>query len=296
MAVVLGLVVAITYGTGDFFGGLAVKRSPATAVVIGSFAIATILLLATTLAWAVLGGLASPHRDDLVLGVAAGIIGPVALGLLYQGLATARMSVVAPTTAVVAAIVPFAWGLIQGERPSTLAMVGVIVALAAVALISGAPTPAGVAASGSTRSSAQALPGAVLSGLGFGVVFVLFGSTTQDAGLWPLLAARLVAVAATATAVAAWATSRHRSARSYLRPAAGAWAPVAVAGVFDITANGTYLAATHRGLLSLVAVLSSLYPASTVVLARVVLKERFHRLQVLGLVIATVGVAAIAAG
>jgi drug/metabolite transporter (DMT)-like permease len=294
MAVVLGLLVALTYGSGDFFGGVAATRTRPTSVVLGSFAISGVCLIVVTAGWALVGDLPDPSGHDLWLGVAAGCVGPAAVGLLYRGLAIGRMSVVAPITAVVAAVVPFGWGLLQGERPSTIALVGVAVALVAVALISGAPThPDDLTAHGGTPPSLVAT--AVASGFGFGVIFILFGSVSDQAGLWPILSARATAVTAMVVVLGAWARSRPGGARSWLVPAAGSWLPVAGAGVLDVTANALYLAGTQRGLLSLVAVLSSLYPAATVVLARLVLGERLHRVQVAGLALAAAGVAAIAA-
>lgn len=294
MAVVLGLLVALTYGSGDFFGGIAATRTRPTSVVFGSFAISGVCLIVVTAGWALVGGLPSPDGHDVWLGVAAGCVGPVAVGLLYRGLAIGRMSVVAPITAVVAAVVPFGWGLLQGERPSGTALVGVAVALVAVALISGAPThPDDLTTQGGT--SPGLLATAVASGFGFGVIFILFGSVGDDAGLWPILWARATAVTALVVVLVGWQRSRGGAARSWLVPNAGSWAPVAGAGVLDVTANALYLAGTQRGLLSLVAVLSSLYPAATVVLARVFLGERLHRVQVVGLALAAAGVAAIAA-
>jgi drug/metabolite transporter (DMT)-like permease len=294
MAVVLGLLVALTYGSGDFFGGIAAARTRPTSVVFGSFAISGACLIVVTGGWALVGGLPSPDGNDVWLGVAAGCVGPVAVGLLYRGLAIGRMSVVAPITAVVAAVVPFGWGLSQGERPSTTALVGVAVALVAVALISGAPThPDDLTTQGGT--SPALLATAVASGFGFGVIFILFGSVGDGAGLWPILWARATAVTALVVVLVGWHRSRGGAARPWLVPNAGSWGPVAGAGVLDVTANALYLAGTQRGLLSLVAVLSSLYPAATVVLARVFLGERLHRVQVVGLALAAAGVAAIAA-
>jgi drug/metabolite transporter (DMT)-like permease len=294
MAVVLGLLVALTYGSGDFFGGIAAARTRPTSVVFGSFAISGACLIVVTAGWALVGGLPSPDGNDVWLGVAAGCVGPVAVGLLYRGLAIGRMSVVAPITAVVAAVVPFGWGLSQGERPSTTALVGVAVALVAVALISGAPThPDDLTTQGGT--SPALLATAVASGFGFGVIFILFGSVGDGAGLWPILWARATAVTALVVVLVGWHRSRGGAARPWLVPNAGSWGPVAGAGVLDVTANALYLAGTQRGLLSLVAVLSSLYPAATVVLARVFLGERLHRVQVVGLALAAAGVAAIAA-
>ncbi len=309
MAVVLGLLVALTYGSGDFLGGVASVRSRASAVMVGSFALSGALLVLVTGGWWLLGGLPAAGGRDLALGTAAGLIGPVAVGLLYAGLAAGRMSVVAPITAVVAAVVPLAWGVAGGERPGALALGGALLALVAVALVSSAPEQrdervdtAGPAAdvdpgeqpAAPARSTRWLVAAALGSGLGFGVVFVLLGATTDDAALWPLLAARSMAVAVSLVALAGWARWRHEPWRPNVIPQRASWWAVAGAGLLDITANAIYLAATRHGLLSIVAVLSSLYPAATLVLARVFLDERLHRQQLLGLGLAALGVTAMA--
>lgn len=295
MAIVLGLLVALSYGSGDFFGGLAAKRTPAYTVVLGSFGLAAVLLAVVTGAWMIVGTPPTPSTTDLWLGVAVGLTGPVAVGLLYQGLAMGRMSVVAPITAVVAAVVPLAWGLLDGERPSTVALAGVAIALISVVLVAGAPEHDDHPDDAPTAPLAKVVPPAVLSGLGFGTIFVLLASTSSDAGLWPLLVSRPLSVAATALAALVIVRRAGRPARAIL-PARSAWPMVAGAGVLDIGANALYLAATNAGLLSIVAVLSSLYPAATVVLARVFLGERLHRIQVVGLGLAAAGIAAMATG
>ncbi|WP_421118737.1 EamA family transporter [Aquihabitans daechungensis] len=295
MAIVLGLLVALFYGCGDFFGGVAAKRTPAVTVVLGSFALSAALVAATTAGWYLVGTPPSPAAPDLWLGVAVGLIGPAAVGLLYRGLAMGRMSVVAPITAVVAAIVPLVWALLDGERPSAIALVGVAIALLSIVLVAGAPEHDDHPDDGASAPIAQVVPPAVASGLGFGAVFVLLGQTSSDAGLWPLLVARPVAVVLTALGALVLVRRAGDPARAII-PARVAWPAVAGAGVLDIAANAIYLAATKAGLLSIVAVLSSLYPAATVVLARIVLGERLHRAQVIGLALAAGGIAAMAAG
>ena len=294
MAILLGLLVALTYGSGDFCGGIASTRSRPSAVVIGAFSISAGLLILATVGWWVLGGLPPATAHDLWIGVVVGAIGPVAVGLLYRGLALGRMSVVAPITAVVAAVVPFAWGLLHGERPSAVAVAGALAALVAVGLISSAPAhPENAADDDGTPISLVVT--ALVSGLGFGVVFVLLAQASSDAGLWPLFSARLVAVGLSVVGFAIWVRIRPQPLRPNLVPVAGTWAAVAGAGALDVTANAIYLSATQRGLLSIVAVLSSLYPASTVILARVFLNERLHRSQLIGLLLAAAGVVAMAA-
>jgi drug/metabolite transporter (DMT)-like permease len=194
------------------------------------------------------------------------------------------MSVVAPITAVGAGIFPLAWGLLTGERPSALALVGVAAALVAVALVSAVD-----AVEESHRPASAADIGLALSaGAAFGVVFILLGSTSEDAGLWPVLAARVASVTSVVAAVVVTRQPR--------RPAPGSMRTIAVAGVLDVTANALYVVAAREGLLSLVSVLSSLYPAATIVLARVVLGERLNRTQLAGITAAIAGVVLIAAG
>lgn len=303
MAALLGLLVALFYGSGDFFGGVATKRSPVSSVVIGAAAVALLGLAVTTGLLALTGHLTHPAGHDLALGAAAGLVGPVALGLLYQGLASGRMSVVAPITAVVAATVPLIWGIASGERPTALALIGVALALPAVALISGAPAhpeqEPPIVADMTATGHDQAIPVVALAvgaGIGFGAIFVLLGSTSDDAGIWPLCIARTVGITAATATMVLLSRRSTRPLSQMVIPAREVWPAVAGSGIFDILANGIYLAATRIGLLSIVAVLSSLYPASTVILARIFLKERLHRQQILGLAVAVAGVAAMAAG
>lgn len=286
MAVLLGLMSAVLYGAADFSGGLAARRTPALAVVVWSQVIGLGLLL-VSLAFVADG---PPEMSDLARGALGGVGGGTGVTLLYRGLAIGRMSVVAPITAVGAAIVPVLFGLATGDRPGAAALLGVAVALAAIMLVSLAPAPAGQPAPAvGWLGLAPGVVEAVLAGIGFGAFFVLLDGTTEQAGLWPLLGARSSIVVA---AVGALATRTplglHLGWRSQLPQ-------IAVAGVLDMASNILYLLAVRRGLLSIIAVLVSLYPASTVLLARVVLRERLVRPQIIGLAAAAVGVGLIAA-
>jgi drug/metabolite transporter (DMT)-like permease len=279
VAVLLGVLVALSYGAGDFLGGLGTRAQAVTTVVAASQASALVLLAVgvpfegSPLGW-----------DDVGLGALAGGIGVVGILLLYQGLATGAMGVVAPVTAVGAAVVPLVVGLATGERPGVLALVGALVALGAVALVAGgeADSPEHAKAG---RGSPVVL--AVGAGLAFGLVFVLLSATDEESGFWPLLGGRTVSV----TLVGLWLL---RS-RTPLLPRPGTRLVVLGAGLLDVTANGLYLLAVREGLLSVVAVLSSLYPAATVVLARVVLGERLRPAQLAGLGLGLAGVTLIAA-
>lgn len=293
MAVLLGLLVSVFYGSGDFMGGLASKRARTSAVVIGSFATSTAILLVLTAVVAVTVGLPSTSTRTLVLAVAAGMTAPIALGSLYRALAIGRMAVVAPITAVVAATVPFGWGIASGERPPPLAIAGVVLALVAVVLISGAPSPEADTPT-PTDLPRGLLALSILSGTGFGTVYVLLGSIDDGGNLWPLVTARTVSLMVTVLATGLWVRHRGHDLAGALLAPAGTWALVAATGVLDISANALYLAGVQRGLLSIVAVLASLYPAATVILARFVLHERLHRIQLVGLALAAAGAGAMA--
>lgn len=284
MAVILGLLVAATYGAADFFGGLSAKRVSVPAVVVLSQLTGLPLLVVLLV---VAGDAASPR--NLGLGAVAGAVGAVGLVCLYRGLSSGRMSVVAPVTAVGAALVPVAWGLVRGERPGRSALVGIVLALLAIGLVSrtdddvldGEESPA-------RPAPASFLPLAVLAGVAFGAVFVLLSLADDDAGFWPLAAGRLVSIPLLAAGTVVTGRSFAVGSRTGMRTIAGA-------GMLDMAANALFLLASGQGLLALVGVLSSLYPASTVLLARVVLKERLRGVQVSGLVLAGAGVVLIAA-
>lgn len=279
MAVILGVLVAASYGVGDFFGGLASRRSPLAAVAVLSHVLGLVLLIVLTAAlrWG------EPVGADLALGAAGGAAAGVGLVFLYRGLSTGRMSVVAPITAVSAAVIPLVWGIGRGERPGAVALTGVALALAAVGLISRAPDPASPG-----RSDLTIVLISLAAGVGFGFGFIAFGEASDQSGFWPVLAARVASVTGLTTGAIALGKS--------VRPRREDWRLIAAAGLFDVSANALFLIAVREGLLSLVAVLASLYPAATVALARVVLDERITPSQGVGLGFALGGVALIAAG
>jgi drug/metabolite transporter (DMT)-like permease len=284
MGIALGLVAGIMYGASDFIGGLASRRSPTFSVVVISQLIGLIALVALL---PVLPA-AVPARTDLIWGLSAGLGGGAGLLFLYQGLAVGRMSVVSPITAVVAAVIPLAVGLFLGERPSTIALTGVGVALVSVVLVSSAQAPQDPAPSAHRWLLQAGVVEALLAGVAIGAFYVCLARSQSHAGLWPLAGAR-VASTITLSAIAL-------GARRSLVPVRGSFPTIASAGLVDMLANAFYLIATRHGLLSIVAVLASLYPASTVLLARVVLRERLTPVQVVGVVCALIAVALIAGG
>ncbi|MFZ0492077.1 MAG: DMT family transporter [Acidimicrobiia bacterium] len=269
---------AITYGSADFLGGIASKRHRAIAVVAVSQMVGFVLLL-------VLLPFLGPDRyrlADFAWGAAAGVVGGAGLIFFYRGLSTGRMAVVAPLSAVMTALVPLAFGLLIGERPSTLAGVGVVAAIPAIALI----TRERADEHGENRSTG-ALDG-FIAGIGFGAFFVLISRTDPNSGLWPLVGARTASIPFTLLLAAGF--------RQPIKPFRELDTTVAWAGVLDIAANGLYLFAVRSGLISLASVVTSLYPASTIILARVVLKEQMTAARLLGIVLALVGIALIATG
>lgn len=279
MAVLLALIGALVYGSADFAGGLATRKAAAVAVVFcGQAAGAVLLVVLLVLA---------PGRFDLPsigLGAGAGLCGALALLVFYRALATGSMSVVAPLTAVTAAIVPVVGGIALGDRPSALALVGVLLAVVAILLISaeGGRVPTAAMLRG------RGVAGALLAGAGFGLLFVLLSRAAPDSGFWPLAGMRVASLALLAVV----GLTMRRS----LVPRGAAPLLVIGSGVGDMAANLLFLLASRIGLLSIVGVLLALYPAGTVLLALVVLRERLHALQVAGLAVAGTGVVLIALG
>lgn len=273
-AVILATVCAVVYGTADFFGGLASKRSQVLSVVVLSQLAGLALILGML---PLLPGTFSDRA--LFWGLLAGLSGAAGLALFYRALATGVMSVVAPTTAATSAALPVLYGLATGERPQFWALVGVVLALGSIVLIS-------QGRSAGTSTSLPSVLVALAAGAGFGGFFILLAMAPSEAGLWPLVGARLSSV----TAVAVTALLARRT----LRPGPGSLHIIVAAGVLDMAANVLYLLAQRQGLLSLVAVLVSLYPASTLLLARQVLGERLRAVQVAGVACALGAVALIA--
>jgi len=277
VAILLALASALVYGTADFLGGLASRRAAALLVTFVSQC-AGLVSLVVLLPIAHGHG---PNGPDVAWGAAGGLSGALALVAFYWALAAGAMSVVAPITAVVSAVVPVVTGLALGDRPAPAALIGVALALPAIALI------ARETAESPRRLGRPILLAALVAGLGFGFFFVALANTSGDSGLWPLVGARGASITLLLLVVA---VSRPRGGvPAEIRPT------VLTAGVLDTAANALYLAASGRGLLSIVAVIAALYPASTVVLARVVLGERIQRWQLAGFALAAAAVGLVAA-
>jgi drug/metabolite transporter (DMT)-like permease len=271
MSVVLALLASLTYGAGDFLGGLIGRKVPILAVVLWSQAAGLVLAIVA----AVVFPADLVAASDFWWGAIGGSAGTMGLFYLYKGLAEGRMAVVSPVTALVGAMMPLSIGLAIGERPGVVHSVGIVMALPAIWLVAAAPSSGGM---GGARYG-------VIAGSGFGVFFAAIAQTGADSGFWPLVGARLAQVAL----VAIVAVSRRIPA-----PPRESRIGLLAVGAGDILANVFLLLAFRSGLLTLVSVLASLYPAITVLLAVAILDEPISRRQVLGLALALLAVGLIA--
>jgi drug/metabolite transporter (DMT)-like permease len=274
VGIILGLAAALLYGGSDFAGGLASRKLGAVPVnVVGSF-------VAAALAWVALLAIGGPGPTvhAVAWGLVSGLGGGVGTTMLYRGLARGQMTVVGPVSAVAAAGVPVAAGIAMGERPTVLALAGVLVALPAIVLVAASGSLRGMFGSGMTDGLA--------AGAAFGVMFIGLAQAGQGAGLWP------VASEQTSSLLLVLAIAIRT--RVPLRPAIRAAGWPALVGASGMTATLLYFYATHFAMLATAAVLVSLYPGVTVLLARVLLHERFSPVQRAGLSLCTLAVVAIA--
>jgi uncharacterized membrane protein len=275
MTELLALVSAVLYGSADFFGGLTARRATAIATVLVSQFVGLVLVL---LALPFLPAATVSSRDWL-WGVVAGLSGGIGVALLYRALAVGTMAVVAPVTAVCAAMIPVFFGFAIGERFRPLTIGGIALAFIAIALVSQPRKPDEAEDQPTAKLSFP--PGvslALLAGIGVGIFFLSLARTTSGAGMCPLIAARITTL--TLFGIIALATGRtaRMSARATTTAVAG--------GTLDMVANAFYMLAARVGPLSIVITLTSLYPAATVILARVVLGERLSFVQGIGIVCA----------
>jgi drug/metabolite transporter (DMT)-like permease len=275
VAVVLALGASLSYGLGDFLGGLTSRRLHVLTV-LGLSQLAGAVAVAV---WVAVAGEPFLGAGAAAAAMAAGLCGITGLAALYRGMAIGAMGVVAPISSIAAAI-PFAYGVARGERPSLLQFAGVVVALAGLVLVSRAP--------GATRAVAAGVGLAFLAALGFGLYFVFLGEAAGDSVPWAVLVARVTS-SGLAIGVALAAGVTLRTGRQLL-------VPVLAVGLCDVSANVLFALASTRGLLSVVSVLTSLYPAVTTALAAAVLRERVSAGQLAGAATVLGGAALISAG
>lgn len=264
--ILLGLLSALTWGAADFGGGLASKRTNSYGVVIGSHTISlsAFLLLALLLKEPV------PPLRDWLFGTAAGLAGGIGLMLLYRALAEGKMSIVAPVSALVAAAIPvIVTGLNQG-LPKDLTLLGFLLALSAVWLLSSGDAITQI------RIKELGLP--LTAGIVFGLFFILLHHASRMAILWPVVATRIGSIAG----LLAYTSLNHLS----WIPTRRRWSLLAFIGIIDATGTACYALSARLGRMDIAAVLGSLYPGATVLLAWVFLKERISRIQSLGILLA----------
>lgn len=280
ISIILALASAALFGAGDFYGGLAARRTSGMAVVAWS-QMAGILVLVPALILIT----SQFQLQSFAWGCAAGLAGSVALLLFLRSMALGNMSVAAPLTALGSASVPVVAGFALGERASGLSLAGMGLAIIAAVLVS---AEGGTLPGIRQLISNTATGGALAAGGLFGLFFVLLSQSSPTSGLWPLAGARVSSI--TLMMVAGMVTHRALSPERSVMPM------VIFAGLADMAANVLFLLSTRLGLLSITAVLIALYPAVIVLLARVRLRERAHMIQVAGFATAAVAVTCIALG
>jgi len=268
--ILLGLVSAASWGAADFSGGVATKRTNVYSVIIFSQLVGAGFLIGL----AVLLSAHIPAPDEIKLGSIAGISGAIGLIFLYRGLAGGSMAIVAPIAALVTAIIPVFFGIFNEGLPSVLQLLGFFLALTGVWLLSKTGSK--------SKINVREISYPLIAGFFFGLFFILIDQLSGNAILWPLAAARIASVV---VMIVIALTMRVRE-----LPAVPQFPIIALAGLLDVGGNVFFALATTIGRLDIAAVLASLYPASTVLLANTILKERLTIWQWLGISLALVAV------
>jgi drug/metabolite transporter (DMT)-like permease len=279
IAILLGLAASLSWGIADFFGGIQSRRMPVVAVVLGSQLSGLVLVVAVV----AIRGEAPPGGDFAIYAALSSLAGIVGLTAFYRALSIGSMGVVAPLSST-AAVIPVVVGIATGDRPSALQAAGVALAVVGVVLAS---REAGEQA-GESRAVSAGAGLALLSAAGFGLFFLGIDRASDADVVWAVFVNRAVSAALLGAALLA--------VRPQLSVRGGDLRILVMVGVLDTSANWLFAVASTMGLVSVVAVLSSLYPVTTVVLARFVLGERLRRSQRFGAAAALAGVALISAG
>jgi len=276
MALLLAGLSAFLYGIADFSGGYAASKSSTLSVLVFSQCIGIVLtsIAATTLLYS-----GMPSVRDLYWGILAGITGSIGLFMLYQGIATSIVAIVSPASAVIGALIPVLFaGIILGERLSTVSLTGSIVCLPAIILL----TREGKSGKSEKGLIKSALTYGLLSGLGFGVFFISLSRCSPSSGLWPLMAAKIASI--TVTTLAMFSLGQP------FKIERDGFVSALIAGIADMSANVLYMLATQSGMLSIVVVVTSLFPAPTIILARIFLNQKIPPVRFVGIVLALIGI------
>ncbi len=272
--VIFGLAASLCWGSGDFNGGLASRRSNSSSVVIAAYAVGFVLLVGLALLWRE----PFPSLLDIFWGGLAGLAGGIGLISFYSALSIGRMGIAAPVSAVLTASLPVLFSALTQGLPSLLQLGGFVLALLAIALISRPER---------TKGRPEGIGLALLAGCGFGCFFILISRVSPSATFWPLAMARFTSVFFLLIVV--------RIRQQPVLPKMTVAPLVLLAGVLDAMGNAFFVLAAHTGRLDIAAVLSSLYPAATVLLAAILLRERVTRVQAVGILLALIAIPLISA-
>jgi drug/metabolite transporter (DMT)-like permease len=268
---------ALFYGLGDFSGGFAAGKSKVLSVLVVSQAFGLVTaMVALAASWPGLPGAA-----DLAWGLAGGLAGAFGIGVLYRGISRCIVAIVSPTAAAVSSILPLIVGFLLGERPGMRALIGMALCIPAILLLASSPQ-------GSTSDRKHVLSSmahGLAAGAGFGLFYVALSRPGVNSGFWPLISAR------TASILAALLLLRLR--REAVEVNKGGWLPTVLAGILDMAANILFVLASNSGMLSVAAVIVSLYPAPTVLMARIVFRQRIGAARGLGFALSLAGLALI---
>lgn len=266
LAVFYGFSSALVWGAADFSGGLASKKAQVVAVVFFSQIVGLICMTGVALGT----GEPVPPLDALMMGGVAGFAGILGLVLFYHSLANGRMGLVAPLSAITAAILPIGWVAFTLSLPTTSQVAGLFVAIIAIWLLSADPS------TGEKTISTLLLP--ILAGAGFGLFFIGIGEASKVAVFWPLVASKTVSIAVMTVLIGLRRTTLPRARTT--------WSLIILAGILDVAGNGLYALAAHNGRIDISATLGSMYPAATVLLAYMILKEPLQQNHWFGLAFA----------
>jgi drug/metabolite transporter (DMT)-like permease len=272
--VIFGLAASLFWGSGDFSGGLASRRANTSSVVLAAYAVGFVLLVALALIWQE----PFPAPSDLLWGALAGVAGVLGLLSFYSALSTGKMGIAAPVSAVLTAMLPVLFSAFTAGLPTLLQLGGFVLALLAIGLISRPER---------TTGRPKGIGLALLAGCGFGCFFILISRVNPATTFWPLAAARFTSV------LVLFIMMRLR--RQQILPGKTVAPLVALAGILDAIGNAFFVLAAHSGRLDVAAILSSLYPAATVLLAALVLRERVTRIQGIGILLVLLAIPLISA-
>ena len=277
MFLFFALASAIFYGLGDFSGGYAASKSKVLPVLVVSQAFGLVTAAVALIAmWK-----GPPGHADVVWGLIGGLAGAFGIVTLYRGIAKGIVAIVSPTAALLSSMLPLSVGLISGDRPGILALLGIGLCVPAILLLSSSSANIGT----DRQRTGSSLYHGLVAGLGFGLFYVALSRPGVHSGFWPLVAARSASISMALVVMLAR--------REPLVIHKGSLIPAILAGILDMVANIMFVLASSSGMLSIVSIIVSLYPVPTVLMARLVFKERITPVRGIGLGLSLAGLALI---